>query len=117
VAGVAQGGGRPPPKGQKIKKVWGGSATARSAVGGVVRPPLKGLETKNKNKKFGFRPPPDRSYGVVETTPRALGVVRPPLKGLETKNKKKSLGFGGGRITPPGPRSAVWGGRIHPPNP
>jgi hypothetical protein len=46
---------------------------------GVVRPPLKGLETKKKKKSLGFGalgvagPPTDRPYGVVETTPKLLG--------------------------------------------
>jgi hypothetical protein len=72
--------------------IWGGRTTLVEFGGdpatpdrpyGVVRPPLKGLETKKKKKGLGFgggritpkgfEQPPDRPYGVVKTTPRRLG--------------------------------------------
>jgi hypothetical protein len=89
----------------------------------VVQPPLKGLETKNKKKGLGFgggritpkglKPPPYRSYGVVETTSRPLGVVWPPSKPLTFLFCFVFRPFESGRTTP----KADWGGSSTPDRP
>jgi hypothetical protein len=73
-------------------------ASHPQALGSGPATPKRPRNQKQKQKRFGFwgwpvagsppkalrvaEPPPDRPYGVVETTPRLLGVVRPPPKPL-----------------------------------